>query len=61
MVDEDKIKRDVDFLATNNGVQGYLFAYIDGEKLKFTGNMSLRALTPFMDKIVPLLMKRFAK
>jgi len=35
----------------NINTTGYLILYLEGEKVRFVGNMDIRALTPILTKI----------
>ena len=45
---EYELKVALEGLAERLGIKGYLHLYLDGDRIKFTGNMSISALTPFL-------------
>ena len=45
---ETELRAALEGLAERLGIKGYLHLYLDGDRIKFTGNMSISALTPFL-------------
>ena len=45
---ESDLREAVEAVCQRLGVKGHLLLYLDGDKIRFTGNMSLSALLPIV-------------
>lgn len=48
MINEQDLRDAIDNICSTQGVKGHLFIYLDGDKLKFIGNISVSALAPLL-------------
>ena len=49
---EQELKHGLEGLCTNVGISGHLLLYLDDNKIRFTGNMTLSSLAPLLLKVL---------
>jgi len=49
---ESELKAALEGLSERLGIKGFLYLYLEGDKVKMTGNMSMDALSPIILKIM---------
>ena len=54
---ESELKASLEGLSERIGIKGFLYLYLEGDKIKMTGNMSMDALSPI---ILKLMERRFS-
>ena len=47
-INENELKEAIDRVCSALEVKGHILIYLDGDKLKFTGNLSVSALAPLL-------------
>lgn len=52
MIDEHELKSEIASVMTNHGVKGHLIIYLDEDRFRFVGDLSVSFLTPLLVKTI---------